>query len=754
MKTILSGVQTWTKGKIKESTADWNQNDSNADNYVKNRTHWEEVQKKTLVSNEKVSNYWGANIGPIQLEEGTIYVITVDGVRYEVAPWIDEFWGTWVGNRLYVDGVDDGSGVPFAFDGGYIIAPFGEYTISVSTLIDGVETEVIEEQIVYVMWFWGLGENTLYPGNVYRVKFDDDTYEFTAVENADASAVIIGDMFQYPCEVWCYDGWLELFSMAPGYHYIDIVDVTNNSEIVSECLIGEYGWWSTDAGIKLPKLQEGESYTVTWNGVQYTCIGKNFEDGIYIGNNVYFYLDGFAVNPVDTKEPFVFGYYPMDDFAFVCLSPNQIATFSVARNETVVHKLDSKYLDLDLSNKMDAKNPVGFGSFSMNRLEDSAIGAYSHAEGLETTASYDYSHAEGFQTVASAIAAHAEGYMTEASDQGSHAEGISTIASGGSSHAEGNETTASGYASHAEGYITRTDANATARTTSSATSGYASHAEGYGTVARGAVSHAEGNGTTASGVYSHSEGYGTTASAAAAHAEGNGSKASGSASHAEGNSTASGDCSHAEGKGTTASGNRSHAEGHNTTASGHYSHTEGYATCTNANTIAITTTTTSQGYAAHAEGYGTVASGAISHAEGNGTTASGGGSHAEGSATIANGRNSHSEGCGTIAKGNNSHIQGLYNIEDTNDADRTTGLRKYAHIVGNGESDTARSNAHTLAWDGTAWYAGDIYVGSTSGTNMDDGSKKLATEEFVLNHSTEVEAITLDEIDEICSAEI
>ena len=32
-----------------------------------------------------------------------------------------------------------------------------------------------------------------------------------------------------------------------------------------------------------------------------------------------------------------------------------------------------------------------------------------------------------------------------------------------------------------------------------------------------------------------------------------------------------------------------------------------------------------------------------------------------------------------------------------------------------------------------AWYAGDVYVGSTSGVNKDDGSKKLATEEYVNN---------------------
>ena len=36
-----------------------------------------------------------------------------------------------------------------------------------------------------------------------------------------------------------------------------------------------------------------------------------------------------------------------------------------------------------------------------------------------------------------------------------------------------------------------------------------------------------------------------------------------------------------------------------------------------------------------------------------------------------------------------------------------------------------------MDWQGNAWYAGNVYVGSTSGTNKDDGSKKLATEEYV-----------------------
>ena len=115
--------------------------------------------------------------------------------------------------------------------------------------------------------------------------------------------------------------------------------------------------------------------------------------------------------------------------------------------------------------------------------------------------------------------------------------------------------------------------------------------------------------------------------------------------------------------------------------------------------------------------------GDYSFAEGYNTAASGGYSHAEGRGTNASNSNSHAEGDSTQAASANQHVQGRYNIQDSSDT--------YADIIGNGTSDTERSNATTVDWSGNAWYAGDVYTGSTSGTNKDEGSKKLATEEYV-----------------------
>ena len=75
-------------------------------------------------------------------------------------------------------------------------------------------------------------------------------------------------------------------------------------------------------------------------------------------------------------------------------------------------------------------------------------------------------------------------------------------------------------------------------------------------------------------------------------------------------------------------------------------------------------------------------------------------SHAEGFSTTASGTCSHAEGFSTTASGEYSHAEGKYNIEDT--------TSKYVHIVGNGTNKTSRSNAHTLDWDGNAWFAGTV----------------------------------------------
>lgn len=178
-----------------------------------------------------------------------------------------------------------------------------------------------------------------------------------------------------------------------------------------------------------------------------------------------------------------------------------------------------------------------------------------------------------------------------------------------------------------------------------------------------------------------------------------------------------GESSHAEGSYNTASGTCSHAEGNGNTASGQYSHAEGQSV-------------TASGYCGHAEGHTTNANGRASHAEGQSCAASDEGAHAEGGFNTATGKYSHAEGCYNTAYAQASHVQGRYSLKDTSG--------KYAHIVGNGTSyqDSGRSNAHTLDWEGNAWFQGEVYVG---GTSQDDGSQTVMANgdtEIILTSST------------------
>ena len=181
------------------------------------------------------------------------------------------------------------------------------------------------------------------------------------------------------------------------------------------------------------------------------------------------------------------------------------------------------------------------------------------------------------------------------------------------------------------------------------------------------------------GNYSFVEGVSNTASGYVAHAEGYKVKATGLYSHAEGyETTAGGHRSHAEGWGTKTIGDNSHAEGRNTTT----------------------------GINAHAEGYSTSATGEDSHAEGAFTTAAAQYSHAEGYGSSAVSRYAHADGNYAYADTEAMHACGKYNRKS---------ISSCLFAVGNGTSDSARSNAMTVLSTGAAYING---TSSSNGTSV------------------------------------
>ena len=192
--------------------------------------------------------------------------------------------------------------------------------------------------------------------------------------------------------------------------------------------------------------------------------------------------------------------------------------------------------------------------------------------------------------------------------------------------------------------------------------------------------------------------------------------------------SATGTASHAEGYNTEAKGHSSHAEGHETIAWQDHAHAEGDG-CQ------------ADGEASHAEGRDTTASGLCSHAEGRNTIASGNNSHAEGRSTHASGQSSHAGGSGTIAWSRNQTVIGEWN-EVIKQAESM--VRPPAFILGNGTSDTNRSNAFTISWNGSVKAAGSITDGQ--GYSIPHYSEEVITSYesgWTVYASTDISAITV-----------
>ena len=528
---------------------------------------------------------------------------------------------------------------------------------------------------------------------------------------------------------------------ANGFEYVD--GMFNNTDIIIE--------------------YSGKKYMVN------TFAESNFEITVYSKNNNFCFFIA-----KDNSAPIQLAIYKLD-------------TTNITDIKLYMRKKDININDLKVNNSISIGRIGDIGTYSSaigNGVK--ASGYSSHAEGDSTIASGNTSHAEGNSTTASgAYGSHAEGYGATASGDTSHAEGYNTKASSQYQHVQGQcniEDTANKYA-HIVGNGTDDTARSNAHTLDwEGNAWFAGEVQGSNiphviseatvlTVPAASIDKTKAAAATVdapykldvSSVFTKDNakeyfityggktfnidnndiqiyvGYNTEGTEDATKTQiciykldttnvtdinvvakeiqylddlyldkdlkiknsisvGNRMGAIGKYSSAIGsNVIASGDCSHAEGDSATASGMFSHAEGTYTKASGNYS---------------------------HAEGDYTTASGSTSHAEGSGTTASGNGSHAEGSTTTASGSTSHAEGYNTKASSQYQHVQGRYNIEDT--------ANKYAHIVGNGKKDSStnfeeiRSNAHTLDWEGNAWYAGKL---SQEGTPTED--KDLVTKKYV-----------------------
>lgn len=550
-------------------------------------------------------------------------------------------------------------------------------------------------------------------------------------------------------------------------------------------------------------LEIGKEYHVIVNGVRYRALCINnmpgndpiYETIIVTGN-------GFSISIIN-KMGYNTKYYPDNT---KCAYEINLSNELLAAPPTIqILKMDIEYIptylmpkDLEILNSISFNRigDIGIGSaaigykntasndftFAMG-IQTTASAPGAHAEGGLTVAKASYSHAEGFKSGSTGEYSHVEGIVCESSGQGSHAEGYYTVSSGQRSHSEGCFTEAASQYQHVQGKYNVVDSN-----------GVYAHIVGNGTGKNNRHNaHTldwQGNAWFAGEVQGTNLPY-TISSKVLATVPASDIKIDGEI--AVNNISINKDRRYyIEFLGSKKLcsllingeigdfiicniGNYS-IEIHNNTFNisiyidkintsdttdtftdliiyeeevkyldNKYLETDltlqnsislGRIGDIGTGSSAIGYDVEASGYASHAEGSKTTASGDYSHAEGSTTTASGVNSHAEGDYTTASGMFSHAEGYGSKASSQFQHVQGKYNIEDKD--------RKYAHIVGNGAGDAKRSNAHTLDWQGNAWYSGKVTTGAAPVEDMD-----LTTKKYVDDKVTSLPQLSFNEAGEL-----
>ena len=270
------------------SNSNWNQNDPNEMDYIKNRTHWIGDSPKYLLEYQGISGFYqkqnsiyGATWGSYDfaLKEGDLYTIIWDNAEYTLT-CKEHNNMLYLGNVNYVD-MQRGGDIPFALV--YNAEQPGAY----SWLTESTSKE----------HYWEL------------LHHDNST-----IHHLDSK--FIKDMYyEEPDRKIVYENTLRFFRSKWEYYQ------------------------SATLSFNL-----GESYYVTWDGTEYLCDVKEDNNGeLYLGNNAictYYYYSFNEI--IDTGEPFFITSYIME--VPESLTSHSISIALKLRDNSIVHKIDPKYL--------------------------------------------------------------------------------------------------------------------------------------------------------------------------------------------------------------------------------------------------------------------------------------------------------------------------------------------------------------------------------------------------------------------------
>lgn len=372
---------------------DWNQNDSTAADYVKNRTHYDAGTPKefTIFSGESLEffpeeHYQDPSITIYTYEipeneifdiiYGNTYLVTIDGTTYTTKA--KDYYGVCIGNLSIDDLYDPDTGENFLIFPDFIIlnTPGETHNISITEMKSVVEREIVSDND-YVFSVkapdWpelintdGFDFSNISNGDLLTVTFDG--VEYTNVAKLTFYGVVFGNLGLFDTGESTGEPFLAIYENGISTMSIFIVqnqfsidkvltdgtyeNIVANKEYVFE-LNGPLGRYFLIINEPEFIFEADTTYRVIWNGTEYTCSstseeitsGETTETAIYVGNI------GKMMAPdddtSDTGEPFVLAYSPSNGFmAQMFVDESFTSTHRIKIDGCVsgVKKLDKKYI--------------------------------------------------------------------------------------------------------------------------------------------------------------------------------------------------------------------------------------------------------------------------------------------------------------------------------------------------------------------------------------------------------------------------
>ena len=362
-----------------DSIADWNQNDENAKDYIKNRTHYEnfiltEIYPETTFDAKYLGtgNYYYGSVG----DDFTYYtfsgydevVIVFDGEQY-----IESTTDGWIGNDYLVRGIDivEGENQPFC-----IVHKLDDTTLdfissSVYAKTQGIHTIAVYSKTSTIKTI----DEKFIPDSVVKKDYLEQQLDSSIADwdqNDETDASYIKNRTHYVDE-----------SLTEVYPELSI---TCNNRLDFENYYYYTGYFPEEGFVDLSEVN-----VVIWNGVKYevtpdsSAIGNdniikdNIEDNglpFLIYNNYLVETDEYSNANVFTREE---GTY----------------TFTLCKKEETIKTLDEKYIPDTIARKTyvdDRLNNISWNDLKDKPFEEaeSLVELYPSTTLNVSTETYDY----------------------------------------------------------------------------------------------------------------------------------------------------------------------------------------------------------------------------------------------------------------------------------------------------------------------------------------------------------------------------